>query len=110
VIEKHEAFLRKVVPPEKLFFYRVSDGWGPLCDMLRVPVPKEPFPHNNRPEDVKMVGRMIVLVGSLAWAALLGGACVVAWYAWTLWTKFSIEAVTKWMGGGVDCGLASLDL
>ncbi|KAK1851442.1 nad dependent epimerase dehydratase [Colletotrichum chrysophilum] len=84
VLETHEAFLRRVVPPEKLFFYRVRDGWGPLCEMLKLPVPAQPFPHNNKPEDVKMVGRIVVAVGSVAWGVVLGGALTCTWVAWRL--------------------------
>ncbi|KAJ0366133.1 hypothetical protein COL154_004047 [Colletotrichum chrysophilum] len=73
-----------VVPPEKLFFYRVRDGWGPLCEMLKLPVPAQPFPHNNKPEDVKMVGRIVVAVGSVAWGVVLGGALTCTWVAWRL--------------------------
>ncbi|MCX6032701.1 MAG: hypothetical protein NT169_25890 [Chloroflexi bacterium] len=25
----------------------MKDGWKPLCDFLGVPVPDEPFPHEN---------------------------------------------------------------
>jgi hypothetical protein len=25
----------------------VTDGWGPLCEFLEVPVPSEPLPHAN---------------------------------------------------------------
>ena len=84
VLETHEAFLRRVVPPEKLFFYKVRDGWGPLCEMLKVKVPAEPFPHNNKPEDVKTVGRVVVVAGAVAWGVVVGGVAVCAWYAWTL--------------------------
>ncbi|KAK8112335.1 NAD dependent epimerase/dehydratase, partial [Apiospora kogelbergensis] len=62
--------------PEKLFFYKVRDGWGPLCEMLKVKVPTEPFPHNNKPEDVKTVGRVVVVAGTVAWGWL--------WEVWLL--------------------------
>jgi hypothetical protein len=35
------------VPPEKLLVYSVKGGWEPLCNFLGVPVPDEPFPHEN---------------------------------------------------------------
>ncbi|TDZ29142.1 hypothetical protein C8035_v004615 [Colletotrichum spinosum] len=84
VLETHEAFLRRVVPPEKLLFYRVRDGWGPLCEMLKLPVPSRPFPHNNKPEDVKMVGRIVVAAGTAAYGLLFGGAFTLSWFAWKL--------------------------
>lgn len=27
--------------------FEVAQGWGPLCAFLGVPVPAEPFPHEN---------------------------------------------------------------
>ncbi|RYP63893.1 hypothetical protein DL771_009068 [Monosporascus sp. 5C6A] len=54
-LKVHEDYQRQVVPPEKLFFYNVKDGWEPLCKILNVPVPKVPFPHNN---DKAAAGRL----------------------------------------------------
>jgi hypothetical protein len=44
---RHIAEVRSGVPAEQLLVYQVSDGWGPLCDFLDVPVPDEEFPHLN---------------------------------------------------------------
>ena len=41
------------VPADRLLVYRVSDGWGPLCEFLGVPVPDTPFPQVNSTEDFK---------------------------------------------------------
>jgi hypothetical protein len=49
--ERHNAEVRAAVPAEQLLEWRVTDGWGPLCDRLEVPVPTEPFPHTNTLED-----------------------------------------------------------
>lgn len=87
VLETHEAFLRRVVPSERLFFYRVRDGWGPLCELLKVPVPAQPFPYNNKPEDVRAVKRLVVGAGSVAWGVIFSGAFTCTWYAWRLWLK-----------------------
>jgi len=42
----HEEHLRRVVPPERLFWYNVKEWWEPLR-ILGVPLPDRPFPHNN---------------------------------------------------------------
>jgi len=34
-----------------LLVYEVSQGWGPLCRFLGVPVPDEPFPKTNTPAE-----------------------------------------------------------
>lgn len=43
----HVAAVRDAIPPERLLVHRASDGWGPLCAFLGVPVPDEPFPRTN---------------------------------------------------------------
>lgn len=45
--EAHYAKVRREVPASRLLEWRATDGWGPLCDALGVPVPDEPFPHAN---------------------------------------------------------------
>ena len=42
--------VRAAVSPERLLVFDVSEGWGPLCDFLQVPVPATPFPHVNSTE------------------------------------------------------------
>ncbi len=41
------AYVRRVVPEDKLFFFNVRDGWAPLCNILGCPVPNESFPRLN---------------------------------------------------------------
>ena len=45
--ERHNAAVRRAIPPERLLVYDVSQGWEPLCAFLGVPVPGEPFPRVN---------------------------------------------------------------
>jgi hypothetical protein len=35
------------VSPDRLLIWQPSDGWGPLCDALGVPVPEDDFFHRN---------------------------------------------------------------
>lgn len=44
---KHNEEVRRTAPPQRLVEWTASDGWGPLCKALGVPVPEEPFPHTN---------------------------------------------------------------
>jgi hypothetical protein len=46
--EAHNEEVRRTVAAGHLVEWRPGDGWGPLCEMLKVPVPDEPFPHVNR--------------------------------------------------------------
>ncbi|OTB04719.1 hypothetical protein M426DRAFT_320583 [Hypoxylon sp. CI-4A] len=52
VFARHHADVKRLVAPEKLLEYRVTDGWEPLCEFLGEPVPKEsPFPNVNDNND-----------------------------------------------------------
>jgi hypothetical protein len=51
--EAHNAEVRASVAPERLIDWRPSDGWGPLCVALGVPVPDEPFPLTNTTEEFR---------------------------------------------------------
>jgi hypothetical protein len=51
--DRHNADVRKRAPANRLVEWRVSDGWGPLCAALGVPVPDEPFPVTNTSEQFR---------------------------------------------------------
>ena len=48
--ERHIEDVRSYVPSHRLLVYEVRQGWQPLCDLLEVRVPDEPFPHLNDSE------------------------------------------------------------
>ena len=50
---RHIAAVKAEVPQGRLLVWQVSDGWGPLCQALGLPVPDEPFPHVNSTEEFK---------------------------------------------------------
>ncbi|QFG20103.1 sulfotransferase family protein [Actinomadura sp. WMMB 499] len=43
----HNRAVRREIPADRLLVFEVARGWEPLCDFLGVPVPSEPFPHEN---------------------------------------------------------------
>jgi hypothetical protein len=47
---RHEEEVLTSIPPERLLVFRATDGWGPLCEFLGVPVPPEPYPRTNTRE------------------------------------------------------------
>jgi hypothetical protein len=51
--ERHNADVRRAVPQERLIEWQPSDGWEPICAALGLPVPAEPFPHENTTADFK---------------------------------------------------------
>lgn len=70
VMHEYNAEVKATVPSERLLVWQVTEGWGPLCEFLGVPVPDEPFPHVN---DTAMFDNRVI-EGSLAaltkyWAA-----------------------------------------
>ncbi|TFB05265.1 hypothetical protein CCMA1212_003240 [Trichoderma ghanense] len=52
VYRKHYEHVRNLVPKERLLEYKVTDGWGPLCEFLGDPIPKDcSFPNVNDNSD-----------------------------------------------------------
>jgi Sulfotransferase domain len=49
--ERHNAEVRRRIPPENLLDYDVAEGWEKLCSFLGVPIPEEPFPRSNSRDD-----------------------------------------------------------
>jgi hypothetical protein len=55
--ERHNERVRSAVRAERLIEWEPGQGWGPLCEGLGVPEPREPFPHlNTTPEFREIVG------------------------------------------------------
>jgi len=51
VFNRHNAEVRRLIPPERLLVYEVAHGWSPLCGFLGVPVPAGPMPKVNSTEE-----------------------------------------------------------
>jgi hypothetical protein len=55
--ERHNTQVRATAPADRLLDWKPGDGWGPLCEVLGVAVPDEPFPHVNSTAEFRtMVG------------------------------------------------------
>ena len=48
---RNNAAVREQVPADRLLVFHASDGWGPLCDFLDVPVPDTPFPRSHHRDE-----------------------------------------------------------
>ena len=78
--DRHHAWLREVVPTDKLFFVDVKDGWEPLCRALKVPPPEDvPFPKLNDGEALEKVMGDLAMKGILAWGAVLVAMSSTLW-------------------------------
>lgn len=76
----HVAWLKEVVPEDRLVFFNVKDGWEPLCKALGKDVPDQPFPHINDSEAVDKIVRFHIRRGLTRWALILAvGAVAAAW-------------------------------
>ncbi|KAJ9602829.1 hypothetical protein H2200_012609 [Cladophialophora chaetospira] len=68
--QQHMEYVTRVVPRERLKFYDVKDGWGPLCKILGVEVPDVPFPRVNDAKATEQIVMTQVRRGLIAWACL----------------------------------------
>ena len=50
---RHEEYVKKTVPADRLLVFEAAQGWEPLCRFLDRPVPDEPFPRVNTTEDFR---------------------------------------------------------
>ncbi|KAK0625674.1 hypothetical protein DIS24_g10988 [Lasiodiplodia hormozganensis] len=73
----HAEYLRRVVPEERLRFFDVKDGWGPLCEILGVEVPDVPLPHENDWESLQGSVRGLVVQAVVVWAVIFAGVAVL---------------------------------
>ncbi len=80
---------RKLVPPERILVFPVSDGWQPLCRFLGVPVPDEPFPHRNRNENEVKARIGLALAKDVGW---FGSAGLILYAFGPSWTSGVILA------------------
>jgi len=51
VYEKHNAEVKRTIPPDRLLVFEASQGWEPLCRFLDVKVPSAPYPMMNSTEE-----------------------------------------------------------
>ena len=49
--ERHNEEVRRDVPGDRLIDWRPGQGWEPICAMLGLAVPADPFPHENSASD-----------------------------------------------------------
>ena len=60
------------VPSERLLVYQVKEGWGPICRLLNVPIPKIPFPYLNKTKNMGHMSRFINSIFILIILAIIG--------------------------------------
>lgn len=53
VYTRHNDWVRSIIPKERLLEFEPAQGWQPLCNFLKKPVPATPFPRLNEAEMVR---------------------------------------------------------
>jgi hypothetical protein len=86
LLELHEDYLHRVVPPERLFFFNVKDGWEPLCKILNCPVPDEPFPRANDAKAMEDFFKGVVRKAAVRWLNFFGILGVAVAVGVTVWS------------------------
>ena len=56
---RHNEWVKKNVPKDRLLVYELGSGWSPLCDFLGKEIPDEPFPWLNEGEEFEVWMRKI---------------------------------------------------
>ncbi len=77
----HIEEVKAAIPTDQLLIFTVDQGWGPLCNFLRVPVPNTPFPNVN---DRKEIKGFIAAMTKGAYVILAVGVLIVALLVWVL--------------------------
>jgi len=81
-MDEHNDYVRQVTPPAKFHMMELRDGWRPLCEMLNLDVPDEPFPRANDAEAVEgLAGQILVEAGS-RWGIILAIVGLVGYAGW----------------------------
>lgn len=76
---KHNKWVQEVTPPDKFHMTELKDGWRPLCDILNIPVPIEPFPRVNDSDAIKGLEVQIFKQAAVTWLIIIGFAvCFIA--------------------------------
>lgn len=79
---RHNEWVRKVIPKDRLLEHEASEGWEPLCGFLGVKTPDVPYPHLNEGEDLRRWFLFLAGLGVFFWIcaiALTSWACQYVW-------------------------------
>ncbi|ETS77088.1 hypothetical protein PFICI_10962 [Pestalotiopsis fici W106-1] len=66
----HNAWVKSIVPKERLLEFKCQDGWEPLCDFLGRQRPNA-FPHGNESGYLKYYKRVAMVLGFALWVLVI---------------------------------------
>ena len=87
-LDRYNDHVARIVPPERLFWMEMSEGWEPLCKMLGKPIPEKPFPSANDSEAADELIDVKIKAACMAWTGILGVAGLATVVGAHLW-KFT---------------------
>lgn len=73
IYHRHNEWVRKIVPKDRLLEFNPAQGWEPLCDFLGVPAPRDAagkimaYPRTNDTAQYRKMCRFLMLIGLLSW-------------------------------------------
>lgn len=70
---RHYEYLERVVPKEKLYYYDIKSGWGPLCEILQLPIPDVAFPFENDAKVIQAAFTKATYLGISLWVGIFAG-------------------------------------
>lgn len=78
VYYRHNDWIRKVIPKDRLLEHEASQGWKPICEFLGVSVPAEEveYPHVNDTKEIRgwfMIGAAVGVVTWIFWIGVVVG-------------------------------------
>ena len=85
ILDLYQKDIVKTVPKEQLVVMEVKDGWKPLTEFLKKPVPDEDFPCVNEKVAFEIQAKAILTKLVLTWAGIIlatGGSTYLAWRSW----------------------------
>ncbi|KAJ5504770.1 hypothetical protein N7463_007644 [Penicillium fimorum] len=66
----YSAWVKSIVPQERLLIFKCQDGWGPLCEFLGRQRPNL-FPHGNEAGYLRYYKRVALVLGIFLWLVVL---------------------------------------
>lgn len=81
-MDEHNESVEAATPANKFHMMELSEGWAPLCKILNVKVPNEPFPRANDAEAVEGVASQIMFEAVWRWVVILSTVGLTGYGLW----------------------------
>ena len=88
-MDEHNQYVKNMTPKANFYMMELSEGWRPLCEILGVPIPEDPFPKANDAEAIEGLARQIFLEAGSRWLGILAAGAVMGYCLLWTWTTVS---------------------